>query len=205
MENNGFINNGFFPGDHGQAWRKPSVIWFTGLSGSGKSTLAGDLSRVLIQKDILHMVLDGDIVRKGLCSDLGFSQADRGENCRRIAEVARLLLQAGVTVLIPVISPYLEVRERIKSLFRPGEFIEVYVSCPLEVCEQRDVKGLYRKARSGSLPNFTGISDPYEPPLQPDILLDTSLLDRDQAIHTLLEFLHWRSSDRYSIVTSNQD
>ena len=134
------------------------------------------------------MVLDGDIVRQGLCSDLGFSREDRVENCRRIAEVARLLLQAGVTVLIPVISPYLEVRERIKGLFRPGEFIEVYVACPLEVCEQRDVKGLYRKARAGVLANFTGISDPYEPPLEPDILIDTSLLDKDQSIRVLLEF-----------------
>lgn len=167
---------------------EPCVIWFTGLSGSGKSTLASELSRVLMQRGIRHIVLDGDIVRQGLCSDLGFSRVDRGENCRRIAEAAKLLLQVGVTVLIPVISPYLDVRERIKSLFRPGEYIEVYVSCPLEVCEQRDVKGLYRKARSGALPNFTGITDPYEPPLEPDILIDTSRLDRDQAIHALLEF-----------------
>lgn len=186
MGNNDFINDDLFPGE--QAWRAPCVIWFTGLSGSGKSTLAVELSKVLTRGDIRHMVLDGDIVRQGLCSDLGFSKEDRVENCRRIAEVARLLLQAGVTVLIPVISPYLKVRERIKNLFRPGEFIEVYVACPLEVCEQRDVKGLYRKARAGVLANFTGISDPYEPPLEPDILIDTSRLDKDQSIRVLLEF-----------------
>jgi adenylylsulfate kinase len=188
MGNSDFTNDDFSRKDNELAPREPYVIWFTGLSGSGKSTLASELSRVLIQRDIRHMVLDGDIVRQGLCSDLGFSRADRGENCRRIAEVAKLMLQAGVTVLIPVISPYLDVRERIKSLFQPGEYVEVYVSCPLEVCEQRDVKGLYQKARSGYLPNFTGISDPYEPPLQPDILIDTSRLNRDQAIHALLQF-----------------
>ena len=183
------MDNGKFLRKAGElTWRGPCVIWFTGLSGSGKSTLAGELSMVLTRGGIRHMVLDGDIVRQGLCSDLGFSREDRVENCRRIAEVARLLLQAGVTVLIPVISPYLEVRERIKGLFRPGEFIEVYVACPLEVCEQRDVKGLYRKARAGVLANFTGISDPYEPPLEPDILIDTSLLDKDQSIRVLLEF-----------------
>lgn len=197
MGNNDFINDALAAGldsgaflqkDGELAWRGPCVIWFTGLSGSGKSTLAGELSKVLTRGDIRHMVLDGDIVRQGLCNDLGFSREDRVENCRRIAEVARLLLQAGVTVLIPVISPYLEVRERIKNLFQPGEFIEVYVACPLEVCEQRDVKGLYRKARAGVLANFTGISDPYEPPLEPDILIDTSLLDKDQSIRVLLEF-----------------
>ena len=188
MGNSDFTNDDFSRKDDELARRGPYVIWFTGLSGSGKSTLASELSRVLIQRDIRHMVLDGDIVRQGLCSDLGFSRADRGENCRRIAEVAKLLLQAGVTVLIPVISPYLDVRERIKNLFRPGEYIEVYVCCPLEVCEQRDVKGLYRKARSGCLPYFTGISDPYEPPLRPDILIDTSRLDSAQAIHALLQF-----------------
>ncbi|HET6256488.1 MAG TPA: adenylyl-sulfate kinase [Puia sp.] len=172
----------------GVAWRRPCVIWFTGLSGSGKSTLAGELSKVLTRGGIRHMVLDGDIMRQGLCSDLGFSREDRVENCRRIAEVARLLLQTGVTVLIPVISPYFDVRERIKKLFSPGEFIEVYVACPLEVCEQRDVKGLYRKARAGMLPNFTGISDPYEPPPAPDILIDTSRLDEDESIRVLMEF-----------------
>jgi adenylylsulfate kinase len=183
LDNGAFLQNGGEP-----AWRGPCVMWFTGLSGSGKSTLAGELSMVLTRGDIRHMVLDGDVVRQGLCSDLGFSKEDRVENCRRIAEVARLLLQAGVTVLIPVISPYLEVRERIKNLFRPGEFIEVYVACPLEVCEQRDVKGLYRKARAGVLTNFTGISDPYEPPPEPDILIDTSQLDKDQSIRVLMEF-----------------
>jgi len=196
MENNDFTNDALTDLDNGTflrkagelAWRGPCVIWFTGLSGSGKSTLAGELSMVLTRGGIRHLVLDGDIVRQGLCSDLGFSREDRVENCRRIAEVARLLLQAGVTVLIPVISPYLEVRERIKGLFRPGEFIEVYVACPLEVCEQRDVKGLYRKARAGVLANFTGISDPYEPPLEPDILIDTSRLDKEQSIRVLLEF-----------------
>lgn len=199
------MNDGRFVDHDGHDWRGPRVIWFTGLSGSGKSTLAGELSGVFIQNDIRHMVLDGDIVRQGLCSDLGFSRADRGENCRRIAEVARLLLRVGVTVLIPVISPYLDVRQKIKGLFRSGEFLEVYVSCPLEVCEQRDVKGLYRKARSGTLPNFTGISDPYEPPPDPDIRIDTSLLDKDQAVNALLEFMHWHSPAAYTIITPNQD
>lgn len=187
MGNSAFINDAAGR-DEDLVWRGPCVIWFTGLSGSGKSTLAGELSQVLTRRDIRHMVLDGDIMRQGLCSDLGFSREDRVENCRRIAEVARLLLRVGTTVLIPVISPYLDVRERIKRLFQPGEFIEVYVACPLEVCEQRDVKGLYRKARAGALPNFTGVSDPYEPPPDPDILIDTSLLDKDQSIRVLLEF-----------------
>src|ERR1700759_1612356 len=200
MENNAFTNNALFPQYDGLVWRWPRVIWFTGLSGSGKSTLADELGRILTRNDIRNMVLDGDVVRQGLCSDLGFAKTDRVENCRRIAEVARLLLQTGVTVLIPVISPYLEVRERIKNLFKTGEYTEAYAACPLDVCEQRDVKGLYKKARAGTLPNFTGISDPYEPPPHPDVFIDTSKLDINTSIHALLSELQATSPHHADIL-----
>ncbi|WP_237386869.1 adenylyl-sulfate kinase [Xenorhabdus sp. Sc-CR9] len=150
------------------------VIWFTGLSGSGKSTLAGALEQTLFLQGIKTYLLDGDNVRHGLCSDLGFSEADRRENIRRVGEVSKLMVDAGLVVLTAFISPNRAERQKVRELMQAGQFIEVYVDTPLEVCEGRDPKGLYKKARAGELRNFTGIDAVYEPPEQPDIYLDGS-------------------------------
>lgn len=149
-----------------------AVIWFTGLSGSGKSTLAGSLERVLIQKGISTYLLDGDNIRHGLCRDLGFSDEDRRENIRRVSEVARLMMDAGLVVLTAFISPHRSERQRVRESLQAGRFIEVYVDTPLNICEARDPKGLYQKARSGLLPGFTGLESEYEAPLKPEIWLD---------------------------------
>jgi adenylylsulfate kinase len=138
------------------------TVWFTGLSGAGKSTIATELAKILRRQGYKVEVLDGDIVRKSLTRDLGYSRADRDENIRRIGFVADLLTRNGVIVLVSVISPYRDVREEVRQEI--GNFIEVYVKAPLEVCEQRDVKGLYKRARAGEIRGFTGIDDPYEPP-----------------------------------------
>ncbi|BET98029.1 adenylyl-sulfate kinase [Xenorhabdus taiwanensis] len=150
------------------------VIWFTGLSGSGKSTLAGALEQALFAQGIKTYLLDGDNVRHGLCSDLGFSAIDRQENIRRVGEVAKLMVDAGLVVLTAFISPHKAERQKIRELMEEGRFIEVYVDTPLEVCEARDPKGLYKKARAGELHNFTGIDADYEAPEQPEIYLDGS-------------------------------
>jgi len=150
------------------------VIWFTGLSGSGKSTLAHALEEKLHQMGCRTYVLDGDNVRHGLCGDLGFTEADRKENIRRIGEVAKLLMEAGIIVLTAFISPYRADRQRVRGLMGHGEFLEVYCACPLAVCEQRDVKGLYKKARAGEVKNFTGINSPYETPEKPELTIDTT-------------------------------
>lgn len=149
--------------------QRPFVLWFTGLSGSGKSTLAGLVERKLQQMGRKTYLLDGDNVRHGLCADLGFTQADRIENMRRIVEVARLMVDAGLIVLVSFISPFRRERDRARRAFEEGEFVEVHVATPLEVCERRDPKGLYARARAGRIPNFTGISSPYEPPEAPEI------------------------------------
>jgi len=143
------------------------TVWFTGLSGAGKSTIATELAKILRRQGYKVEVLDGDIVRKSLTRDLGYSRADRDENIRRIGFVADLLTRNGVIVLVSVISPYRDVREEVRQEI--GNFIEVYVKAPLEVCEQRDVKGLYKRARAGEIRGFTGIDDPYEPPLHPPV------------------------------------
>ena len=158
---------------------KSMIIWFTGLSGSGKSTLANLLEQKLHQEGIRTFILDGDNVRKGLNSDLDFSEESRKENIRRIGEVAKLMVDAGVVVLSAFISPFESDRAQIRSLVEEGEFIEVFVNCPLEICEQRDVKGLYKKAREGKIKNFTGISSPFEEPQHPDveILSDKEVLE----------------------------
>ena len=150
-----------------------ATVWFTGLSGSGKSTVANALAERLLQDDRPAYLLDGDNVRHGLNADLGFSPADRTENVRRVAEVARLLADAGIVALVPVISPYRADRDRARSIHRAAglAFVEVFVDTPLELCEQRDPKGLYAKARAGELTGMTGIDDPYEPPLDPDVHL----------------------------------
>ncbi len=153
--------------------QKSPVIWLTGLSGSGKSTIANELAIKLQQEGKLAYVLDGDNVRMGLNKDLGFSDDDRKENIRRIAEVAKLLSDAGVIVITAFISPFREERVKAKEIIGKDNFLEVYVDAPLRVCEDRDPKGLYKKARSGEIPMFTGIDSPYEEPLSPDFLVNT--------------------------------
>ncbi|MXP49636.1 adenylyl-sulfate kinase [Pantoea sp. Eser] len=148
------------------------VLWFTGLSGSGKSTVAGALEQALHRIGVSTYLLDGDNVRHGLCRDLGFSDDDRKENIRRVGEVAKLMVDAGLVVLTAFISPHRAERQMVRDLLEPGQFIEVFVDTPLEVCEARDPKGLYRKARAGELRNFTGIDSVYEAPESPDIQLE---------------------------------
>jgi adenylylsulfate kinase len=154
--------------------QKPFTIWFTGLSGSGKSTLAFSIEKLLIDSGKPAFVLDGDNVRHGLCKDLGFSAEDRSENIRRIAEVARLMNEAGVTVMVACISPTRDCREKARSIIGDERFLEVYLNTPLDACERLDPKGLYRKARAGLIPEFTGISAPYEVPESPALILDAS-------------------------------
>ncbi|WP_445494996.1 adenylyl-sulfate kinase [Photorhabdus sp. SF281] len=147
------------------------VIWFTGLSGSGKSTVAGALEQALFQRGIKTYLLDGDNLRHGLCCDLGFSEPDRQENIRRVGEVANLMVEAGLVVLTAFISPHKAERQKVRELLEPGQFIEVFVDTPLEICESRDPKGLYKKARAGEIRHFTGIDSVYEIPDNPEIYL----------------------------------
>lgn len=154
--------------------QKPVVLWFTGLSGAGKSTVAGALETELLRLGHHTYLLDGDNVRHGLCRDLGFSQQDRRENIRRVGELAKLMADAGLIVLSAFISPHREERALVKSLLPEGEFLEVFVDASLEVCESRDPKGLYKKARAGEIANFTGIDSEYEQPIDPDIHLQAS-------------------------------
>lgn len=171
---------------------RAKLLWFTGLSGSGKSTLAHALEEELYQRDCRTYVFDGDNVRHGLCRDLGFSVEDRTENIRRIGEMAKLFVDAGVISLTAFISPIREDRERARGLFPHGDFIEVYVDCPLEVCESRDVKGLYKKARAGEIKEFTGISSPYEPPLKPEITIQTGNKEIAECITEIVRALEHR-------------
>src|SRR5437870_4259212 len=163
-----------------------AVVWFTGLSGSGKSTLAGLLERALFEQGKQVCVLDGDNLRRGLCSDLTFSPEDRKENIRRAGEVAKLFAEAGLICIAAFISPYRADRELARTISPPGKFIEVYLNAPLEVCEQRDSKGLYARARAGEIKEFTGISAPYEPPEKPDLELRTDLLNAAECSALLL-------------------
>lgn len=166
-----------------------TVLWFTGLSGSGKSTVANALEQALLARGVHTYLLDGDNVRHGLCADLGFSEADRRENLRRVGAVAGLMVDAGLLVLSAFISPLREQRELVKSMLPPGKFLEIYIATPLEVCEQRDVKGLYKKARAGEIAHFTGISDPYEAPLAADLVLNTAQSSLEQSVDKLLALL----------------
>ena len=168
------------------------VLWFTGLSGSGKSTISHAVEEVLFRRGWYTYILDGDNMRHGLNSDLGFSAEDRQENIRRIGEVARLFVDAGVVVLAAFISPYAEDRDRVRALFEPGEFIEIHVKCDLAICERRDPKGLYGKARAGALPDFTGIDSPYEVPQSPELVVDTGRLDIDASVAAVLDYLERR-------------
>jgi len=161
---------------------RPAVVWFTGLSGAGKSTIANALERELHALGCHTVLLDGDNVRHGLNRDLGFTDADRVENIRGVAEVARLMVDAGLIVLVSFISPFRAERSSARALVGENEFTEVYVQTPLEVAEQRDPKGLYRKARAGQLPHFTGIDSPYEPPEAPEVRIDTGIVSVPQAV-----------------------
>ncbi|PCJ67823.1 MAG: adenylyl-sulfate kinase [Bacteroidetes bacterium] len=162
------------------------VVWFTGLSGSGKSTIAATLQVKLYDMKINTYMLDGDNIRLGLNSDLDFSETGRKENIRRIAEVAKLFTDAGSVTLCSFISPYIEEREKAKSIVSPENFLEVYVKCNLEECEKRDVKGLYERARKGEIKNFTGIDSPYEEPENPDIEIDTADLSVEESVELIL-------------------
>lgn len=168
------------------------MIWFTGLSGAGKSTIAHGVEERLHDLGCHSYVLDGDNVRHGLCADLGFSIADRHENIRRVGEVARLLVDAGLIVLTAFISPLKADRDRVRSMLEPHEFLEVYCRCPIEVCETRDVKGLYRRARAGEIPDFTGVSSPYEQPEQAELVLDTHLLGIEESVDRVIALLRER-------------
>jgi len=172
---------------------KSAVIWFTGLSGSGKSTLAHAVEELLHQKGCKTFVMDGDNVRHGLSADLDFSDEDRKENLRRIGEVSKLFIEAGTIVLTAFISPFREDRERVRSLMPHGDFLEVYVDCPMEVCEERDVKGFYRRARAGEVKEFTGISSPYEPPEKPEVAVNTDLETLEESVQKVLSLLKERS------------
>lgn len=153
--------------------QRPAVVWLTGPSGAGKTTIARELEVELRDRGLMIGMLDGDDLREGLCSGLGFSDADRAENIRRAAAVARLMTRSGLIVIVSLISPFRAGRERARALFEPGEFFETYVHTPLEVAERRDPKGLYRRARNGEIGHFTGIDSPYEPPESPDVRLET--------------------------------
>ena len=170
---------------------KSALIWITGLSASGKSSTAIELEHRLFQRKIKTFVLDGDNVRHGLNKDLGFSPEDRKENLRRVGEVSKLLVDAGIIAIAAFISPYASDRQSIRELFRRDneEFIEVYLKCALEVCESRDPKGLYKRARKGEIPDFTGISQPYEKPENPEIILDTDRLGIEESVDKIITYL----------------
>lgn len=166
-----------------------AVFWFTGLSGSGKSTIANRVAKSLHELGVQTYVLDGDNIRHGLNKDLGFSDEDRKENIRRIGEVAKLFVDSGQMVFTAFISPFREDRETVRNLLEDDEFVEVYVKCPLSQCEQRDPKGLYKKARNGEISDFTGISSPYEEPLNPEIVLETDRYSIEECTEQLLSYI----------------
>ena len=168
---------------------KSVILWFTGLSGAGKSTLAHAVEEALHQAGCRTFVMDGDNVRHGLCGDLGFTDTDRQENIRRVAEVAKLMLEAGVITLTAFISPFSDERNLARSLVPHGDFIEIHCCCELSICEQRDVKGLYKKARRGEIEHFTGISSPYEVPENPELLVDTGTSTLQDCVEQVLALI----------------
>jgi adenylylsulfate kinase len=172
-----------------QNGHRGAIVWFTGLSGSGKSTIAHEVEERLHQMGCRTFVLDGDNVRHGLCGDLGFSVEDRVENIRRIGEVTKLFMEAGVIVLTAFISPFLADRAKVRAMVQPGEFMEIYCKCPIGVCEERDVKGLYKKARTGEIGQFTGISSPYEEPDRPELSIDTSSSSLEECVAKVVDLL----------------
>ncbi len=165
------------------------MVWFTGLSGSGKSTIAIALERELHKRGLLCRILDGDNIRSGINNNLGFSEADRVENIRRIAEVSKLFIDTGIVTIAAFISPNNDIREMAANIIGREDFLEIYVSTPIEECERRDVKGLYAKARRGEIKNFTGISAPFEAPAHPDLTLDTSVLSLEESVGRLLKLV----------------
>lgn len=174
---------------HNLNQHKSCVLWFTGLSGSGKSTLANAVDYALFHEGFRSYVLDGDNIRHGLNKDLSFNAEDRKENIRRIGEVAKLFVDSGQIVSTAFISPFLEDRAMVREMFEADEFIEIYVNCPIQVCESRDPKGLYKKARNGEIPDFTGISSPYEPPNSPEINIETDKMTIEQSVQKIIAFL----------------
>jgi adenylylsulfate kinase len=171
---------------------RSAILWFTGLSGAGKSSLAHAVEEQLYQSGCHTFVFDGDNVRHGICADLAFSDEDRTENIRRAGEIAKLFLEAGVIALTAFISPFGADRARVRALVPHGEFFEIFCDCPLEVCEKRDVKGLYQRARAGEIKEFTGISSPYEVPQNPDLIVDTGALTLEASVAKVIKFLHER-------------
>ncbi|MGG0238927.1 adenylyl-sulfate kinase [Bacillus rhizoplanae] len=169
------------------------VLWFTGLSASGKSTVANVVARKLFDKNIGNYVLDGDNIRHSLNKDLGFSEEDRTENIRRIGEVAKLFVDNGTIVLTAFISPFREDRQQVRDILEQGEFVEVFVKCPIEECEKRDPKGLYKKARSGEIKQFTGIDSPYEEPIQAEVIVETHRYSIEQCAEQIIAYLQERS------------
>ena len=193
------------PVSHNAVWHQPTItrqhrenlnqhrstiLWFTGLSGSGKSTLAHAVESELYKRQCKTFVFDGDNVRHGLCGDLGFSEEDRTENIRRVGQMAKLFTEAGVIALTAFISPFIVDRERVRMMVdSPSDFLEIYCDCPLEICEQRDVKGLYHRARKGEIKDFTGISSPYEPPKHPDLIVKTGNLALEKCVESVIDLL----------------
>ncbi len=182
------------------------ILWFTGLSGSGKSTLAHAVEDYLYHLGISTFVLDGDNIRHGLCSDLGFSDKDRVENIRRIGELAKLMTEAGIITLTAFISPFKSDRNAARNLVPHGDFLEIYCECPIETCEQRDVKGLYKKARAGQIPFFTGIGSPYEAPENPELVVDTQHLSLAESVEQVINLLTERGVfDAQQIASINKE
>ena len=172
---------------------KSVVIWFTGLSGSGKSTLAHAVEEILFNKGCRTFVLDGDNVRHGLSSNLDFSKKDRKENIRRIGEVTKLMMEAGLIIMTAFISPYKEDRIAVRNLIPDGDFIEIYCKASLETCEARDVKGFYKRARAGEIKNYTGIDSPYEVPNNPELIIDTDKETLDESVSRIVSFLQTKA------------
>ncbi|MDQ3796835.1 MAG: adenylyl-sulfate kinase [Pseudomonadota bacterium] len=172
-----------------QNGHKSVILWFTGLSGAGKSTVAHAVEEALHRRGCHTFVFDGDNVRHGLCSDLSFSEEARKENIRRVGEMAKLFVEAGIISLTAFISPYRSDRQKVRELVGPGDFIEIYCRCSLEICERRDVKGLYTRARHGEIKEFTGISSPYEEPVNPELVIDTGETALETCVDQVVEYL----------------
>jgi len=179
-------------------YQKPTILWFTGLSGSGKSTIANAVEERLYERGIHTYLLDGDNIRSGLNSDLGFGDSDRVENIRRIAEVSKLFLDAGLIVLTAFISPHKSQRDRVRNMVEEGEFIEIFIDTPIEVCIQRDPKGLYKRAKRGEIKNFTGIDSIYEAPKSPEIRIDTTQYSIEESVDIIVNYLKERGYFRRS-------
>jgi adenylylsulfate kinase len=191
MNNNIFQETGLVSSSdrQQQAGHQPVILWFTGLSGAGKSTLAHAVEKALFDLGCRTFVVDGDNVRHGLCADLGFTAQDRQENIRRIGELSKLFLDAGIVTLTAFISPFRADRDRVRALVQDNAFIEIYCNADLSVCEQRDIKGLYKKARRGEIADFTGISSPYEPPQNPELVVNTAKETLENSVEQILAYM----------------